>query len=132
MKKYSIGQSASLTKVATREAVDAIIVASGDDNPIHWDEEYASSTMFKGCIAHGLFYLGMVSTVIGTIMPGKGSILASQQIEYFSPIYIGDEVTTTVTISEIDEEKNLIHLSFTCTNQKEKTIAEGKSLVKMI
>jgi len=132
MKEFYIGQEASLTKAATREAVDAYVDCTGDNNPIHVDEEYASGTIFKECIAHGLFNLGMVSTVIGTMLPGTGAILVNQQIDYLSPIYIGDEITATITIEKINQEKRMIHLTFITKNQNDKDIAEGTSLVKMM
>ena len=132
MKTFYVGEKASLTKTATRESIDSYAAVSGDYNPIHMDEEYARGTIFRKCIAHGLFCLGIVSTIIGTILPGNGTALINEQIKYLAPVFIGDEITATVTISEINKDKNLMSLSFLCENQNGVTVLSGCCLVKMI
>lgn len=127
-----IGTKASEQIQVTMEIVKAYAEISGDNNPIHLNKEYAENSFFKGMIAHGLFCLGMVSKIIGTVMPGEGSVFLNERIDYNKPAYIGDTITTTIEVIEIREDRRILDLKIDCINQKNESIMSGTTLVKMI
>ena len=125
-----IGDSAFIEVCATDELVQSIAKVSGDCNPVHLDEEYASTTIFGKRIAHVLLCLNAVSNILGTVLPGEGTILISQSFKYKAPVYIGDTVKTEVTVTDIKTEKKVYILGCVCTNQDGKIVMEGESVVK--
>src|SRR3982751_3273002 len=94
------GMSASSTRTVTEQHIQLFGEATGDMNPVHFDEEYARKTLFRGRVAHGVLSIGFISAVIGTQLPGEGTIFVSASIVFKSPVRIGDEVLTTVTGAE--------------------------------
>ncbi|CUN52463.1 MaoC family dehydratase [Roseburia inulinivorans] len=130
MKKIEIGESASVEVVATEELVKSIAEVSGDNNPVHLDKEFAEKTIFKKQIAHGLLCVNGISKILGTMLPGVGTILLSQSFKYKAPVYIGDTVTIMVSVKEIKSEKNIYILETICSNQNEQIVMEGESVVK--
>src|ERR1017187_6702069 len=111
---FHVGQSESITRSFSREDVLAFAELSGDTNPIHLDSEYAATTRFKSCIVHGTFYTGILGTIIGTTLPGPGTILLYQEHNFFKPVYVGESITARVEITEIKYEKKIITLALTC------------------
>ena len=101
---------------------------SGDVNPAHFNREYAKNTMFKDVIAHGMWSGSLISTVLGTQLPGPGTIYLSQSLKFSRPVYIGDEITVTVTVLE-KKEKNRLVLECKCTNQKNEIVTSGTAEV---
>lgn len=95
------GLSASITRTVTERDVQLFGEATGDMNPVHFDEEYARKTLFRGRVAHGALSIGFISAVIGTKLPGEGTIFVSASIVFKSPVRIGDTVVTTVTVREV-------------------------------
>src|ERR1700759_4771925 len=93
-----IGQSASITRTVTERDVQLFGEATGDMNPVHFDEAYARKTIFRGRVAHGALTVGFVSAVIGTRLPGAGTIFLDASIVFKSPVRIGDTVVTTCTV----------------------------------
>lgn len=132
MKKIDVGDKAQIIVQATDETIRQIADISGDVNPIHLDENYAASTVFKKRIAHGLFCINGISRLLGTVLPGEGAILLSQEFKYKKPVYIGDEICIEVSVREIDREKSVYHLDIVCTNQENHVVLEGNSSVKWI
>jgi len=102
---------------------------TGDLNPAHIDEAYAQGTFFKTRIAHGMLSAGFISAVIGTRLPGPGTIYMHQSLNFLAPVAIGDTVTAVVEVAEKIEEKGRIRLKTTCVNQKGTTILDGEALV---
>jgi acyl dehydratase len=129
---YKIGDSVSMKRVAASDLVLQLADISGDQNPIHTNEEYAKKTIFGKRIAHGLFCLGMVSNLIGTKLPGEGAILVNEQVNYLKPVYIDDEIETTVEITEIIYERNKMMMKFECKNQDNEVVLNGSTLVKIV
>jgi acyl dehydratase len=125
-----LGQSASLVKRFTKENVADFAIVSGDNNPIHIDEEYSSKTKFGRCIVHGTFYSSVVGTMLGTILPGLGTILVSQEHQFMKPVFVGDTLTIKLQITELNSEKHLVTLSIQCTNQDGLLVMQGKTQVK--
>src|SRR4051812_35351436 len=101
MDEIKPGLSASISRTVTEHQIQLFGEATGDMNPVHFDEEYARKTLFRGRVAHGALSIGFLSGVIGTQLPGEGTIFVSASIVFKSPVRIGDEVNTTVTVREV-------------------------------
>jgi 3-hydroxybutyryl-CoA dehydratase len=128
LEDLSVGQSASFAKVITEADILAYSHVSGDKNPVHLDHDYASSTMFKGRIAHGMLTAGLISAVIGTKLPGPGAIYVSQSLAFKAPVRIDDHVTATVTIAEIVGERRRIRLNCDCAVDGN-IVLEGEAII---
>jgi 3-hydroxybutyryl-CoA dehydratase len=122
-----IGQKGTFAKTMTETDVYQFAGISGDINPAHLNEEYAKNTFFKTRIAHGLLSAGLISCVLGTIMPGHGTIWISQQLNFLAPVKFGDTVTATVEIIEKLEKK--VKIKATCTKQDGTVVLEGEGLI---
>nr|WP_041449723.1 MaoC family dehydratase [Anaerococcus prevotii] len=134
MKGYTIdevevGQSASFTKTVTEADAYNYAGVSGDFNPAHINEEYAKNTFFKTRIAHGMISAGFISAVLGTKLPGPGTIYLGQDLKFLKPVRFGDTITATCTVEEIIKEKNRLTLRTVCTNQDGEVVIDGKALV---
>ena len=103
-----VGQSATMEKTVTEEDIQAFGKATGDMNPVHFDEEYAKKTLFKGRVAHGVLSIGFISAVLGMKLPGEGTIFVSAKVEFKAPVRIGDTVITTGTVKEIGERRRVV------------------------
>lgn len=124
LEDLEVGQTANYAKTITEADVVLFAGISGDDNPVHINAEYAAQTMFKDRIVHGMFSAALISAVLGTRMPGPGAIYIDQQISFKAPVYIGDTVTATATVVEINEQRRRVTLKTVCT-VKGKIVAEG-------
>lgn len=122
--EISVGQTASIVKQLTKNDIAMFGLMSGDFNPAHFNPEYAQGTMFKDVIAHGMWSGGQISTVMGTQLPGPGTIYLSQSLKFSRPVYVGDEITTQVTIIE-KKDKNRVVLECKCVNQKNEVVTSG-------
>lgn len=129
IKEISLGDSASFTKTITECDVYNFAGVTGDMNPIHINQKFAKNTQFGNRIAHGILSLGFISNVLGTKLPGPGSIYAKQSCQFMKPVYIGDTVTATVKVVNKDEVKNRVWLETFCTNQKGEVVLEGEALM---
>jgi 3-hydroxybutyryl-CoA dehydratase len=95
------GMTASIERTVTEHDVQLFGEATGDMNPVHFDEEYARKTVFRGRVAHGALSIGFISALLGTTLPGDGSIFVSASIVFKLPVRIGDTVVTTATVREV-------------------------------
>ena len=127
-----IGQSAEVVHTVTEEDIQTFGDLSGDYNPLHFDEEWAKTTMFEGRIAHGLLTAAFISTAIGMHLPGPGTIYMSQSMKFLGPVRIGDTITARVEVSNLNDEKRRITLTTSCVNQDGKTVLEGEALVTLM
>ena len=100
-----------------------------DKNPLHLDDEYAKKTIFKGKIVHGLIGAGLISAVIGTKLPGTGTIYLSQNLRFCAPVRIGDKITARVEITNINQEKRSVELKTICINQEGIIVIDGEAKV---
>lgn len=123
-----LDQSAQIARTVSAADVEAFAAVSGDDNPLHLDEAYAQTTPFKRRIAHGMLTGAYISAVLGSRLPGPGAVYVSQSLRFRRPVGLGDEVTTTVTVRELDPRRG--HATFTtvCTVAG-KTVADGEAVV---
>jgi 3-hydroxybutyryl-CoA dehydratase len=96
------GLSAQMERTVTEHDVQLFGEATGDMNPVHFDEEFAKRTVFRGRVAHGALSIGYISALLGTQLPGNGSIFLSASIVFKTPVRIGDVVTTTATVREVN------------------------------
>lgn len=127
--QLKVGDSDEFTKTVSESDIYLYAGITGDLNPAHINEAYAKNTFFKGRIAHGILIGGFISTVIGTKLPGPGSIYREQQLKFLAPVRIGDTITARVEIQEMDMNKNKITLKTSCFNQDEIMVVDGKAVI---
>ena len=127
-----IGQSAKLSKRFTDSDVRQFAEISLDKNPVHLNQDYASHSMFKSRIVHCFLSSSLISAIIGTIMPGEGSIYLKQDLNFRKPIYLDELVTAEVTITEIKKDKSIVYLSTNCYNEKNELAVEGSAIIKLL
>jgi acyl dehydratase len=125
----SVGDRAEATRAVTTEAVREFVAATGDDNPMHSDATFAAATRFGRVIAPGMLTGCLVSAVIGTRLPGPGTIYLSQSFRFVRPVHIGDTLTARVEVSEIVPERNRVCLRTSCVNGQGDTVLEGEAWV---
>lgn len=128
--ELKIGQKASVQKTFTAADVTAFAGISLDVNPIHMSDKYAESTIFGKRIVHGILTSGLISAVLANKLPGPGTIYLGQELKFTAPVYLGDDITATVEIVEIWEDKKIIKLDTTCYNQDGKKVITGLATVK--
>ena len=129
-KDMKVGDKSFLRKVFTEEDVIKFSEISADTNPIHLDENYASSTVFGKRVVHGMLVASMFSALIGVELPGEGSIYLGQSLSFKAPVSIGDQVTASVEIVSIREDKPIATLRTLCVNDEGKVLIEGEAVVK--
>ncbi len=118
------GMTASYAKTITEADVILFAGISGDDNPVHINAEYAATTPFKQRIVHGMFSASLISAVLGTRLPGPGAIYVDQQLRFKAPVYIGDTLTATATVLEVNHERRRVKLETVC-RVGDRVVAEG-------
>ena len=109
-----IGMSAQIEKVLGNEEVQTFAELTGDNNPIHLNEEYAANTIFKGRIAHGMLTASLISNVLGTKLPGTGAIYLSQSVRFRAPVMVGDTVVVNACVTNMNEKRKIVTLSCQC------------------
>ena len=127
--KFSIGDSAEITKTIEQSDVDAFAQVTGDHNPVHVDEEFAKTTRFGRRIAHGMLTASLISAVLANKLPGEGSVYLGQTLQFVAPVFPGDEITARVTVIEIREDKPIVKLETICVNQRGETVIRGEATV---
>src|SRR6266567_5256006 len=110
--EIKVGDTASLVRTLSRADIELFAVMSGDVNPAHVDDDYARSDMFHKIIAHGMWGASLISTLLGTKLPGPGTIYLGQTLHFHHPVTLGDTITVTVTVVEKDEKEQ--HVTFDC------------------
>lgn len=95
-----------LTFSYSQEQVNQFAEVTGDNNPLHLDEEYAAKTMFKRPIMHGFLGGSVFSKIFGTLFPGEGTIYMNQTMNFMRPMFVDTEYEAVMTILEINREKN--------------------------
>jgi 3-hydroxybutyryl-CoA dehydratase len=123
------GARATFSKTLTEADIAGFAESTGDTNPVHLDEEFAAASMFGQKIAHGLWSAGLVSAVLGTRLPGPGTIYLGQTLRFMKPVFLGDTITAEVEVVELNEAKRRAKLRTTCTNQAGETVLDGEALV---
>ena len=124
----AIGMSDIYSKTITESDIILFSAISGDTNPLHSNAEFASSTRFKGRIAHGMLTASLISAVIGTKLPGPGSIYLSQSLRFKAPVRIGNTATAAVTITKLIPEKKIVELKTICKVSKN-IVLDGEATI---
>lgn len=125
-----INQSAEFSKTISESDVYSFAGISGDFNPVHINAEYAKEQIFKERIAHGFLVGSLISTVIGTYLPGNGTIYLGQNMNFMKPVKIGDTVTARVIVIEIiNPTKGIYKLKTTVENQDKQIVIDGEAVV---
>src|SRR3954466_7014834 len=108
MDEIKPGMSATTARTVTEHQVQLFGEATGDMNPVHFDEEYARKTLFRGRVAHGVLSIGFMSAVLGNQLPGNGTIFVSASVAFKAPVRIGEKVVTVCTVKEIRERRYVV------------------------
>ncbi|MFO7803463.1 MAG: MaoC family dehydratase [Desulfovermiculus sp.] len=127
--ELQVGDWAEFTKTVTETDICLYAGVSGDMNPAHINETYAAHSMFQSRIAHGMLPAGFISAVLGTKLPGPGTIYIKQDLSFKAPVRIGDTVTARAEVQDVNTEKKRATLKTTCTNQEGTVVIEGQALV---
>ncbi len=127
--ELKIGDAAQVVRVLKREDIELFAAMSGDVNPAHLDDEYAKSARFHEIIAHGMWGGALISAVIGTELPGAGTIYLDQSLKFMRPVVLGDTVTVRVEVKSLEPQKKRVVLACRCSNQRDETVIEGEALV---
>lgn len=127
--ELKVGDSASISRTLTLKDIELFAIMSGDVNPAHVDEEFAKSDMFHKIIAHGMWGGALISTVLGTQLPGPGAIYLSQSLRFRRPVAVGDTITVTVKVAEMDANKYRVTLECQATNQRGEIVITGTAEV---
>lgn len=125
--EIQLGESASLTRTLTKQDIQVFAIMSGDISPIHVDEEYARSDMFNKIIAHGMWGGALISTLLGTKLPGPGAIYLGQTLRFKKPVAPGDTITVTATATAKNPEKHRITFDCQCVNQNGEVVISGEA-----
>jgi 3-hydroxybutyryl-CoA dehydratase len=124
-----VGMTATFAKTITEADIVLFAGASGDNNAMHINEEFAYTTPFKGRIAHGMLSASVISAAIANKLPGPGTIYMKQSLEFRAPVRAGDTVHATVTVRELQAEKKRVVLETVCT-VRGTVVITGEALVK--
>lgn len=125
-----LGQKDSVTKTFTDQDVRKFSEVSMDTNPIHLNDEAAAKSIFGRRVVHGIATCGLISAVLANKLPGAGTIYLGQEARFTAPVFLGDTITATCEIIELREDKHIVKLSTTCTNQDGKVVITGTATVK--
>lgn len=115
LEDLSVGMSEVFEKTVTDSDIESFAQVSGDNNPLHLDDDFASGTIFKGRIAHGMLSASYLSTIFGTRLPGPGCVYLKQSLRFKAPVRPGDTVEAKVTVKRIDEDRRRVDFECSCT-----------------
>ena len=123
--EINIGDFETFEKTISESDVYLYAGITGDFNPAHLNDQAAKKTIFKGRIAHGLLTAGLISAVLGTILPGPGTIYLEQNLSFKKPVYFGDTITAKVTVIDKLVDKNIIICETVCLNERNQLVITG-------
>ena len=129
IEELKVGDTAKFSKTVSESDVYLFAGVTGDLNPAHVSEEFAKDTFFKTRIAHGMLSASFISTVIGTMLPGPGSVYMRQEANFLAPVKFGDTITAIVEVTEIIADKKRVRLKTYCINQEKTVVVDGEALV---
>lgn len=125
----NVGQTASRTRTVRQRDIELFTELTGDRNPLHYDEEAASASRFGGIIVQGGVTSGLLNAVVAEELPGPGTVFLHVDWDFKAPVKPGDEITATVEVLEVREDKPLTTLRTTITNQEGAVVLDGSALV---
>lgn len=127
--ELKIGQSAEMQRKLTQKDIELFAAVSGDVNPAHMDKEYAEHSLFHGVIGHGMWSGGLISTLLGTELPGPGTIYLEQDMKFKKPVHVDDVVTVRVTVKSKGSDKPIVTFDCACLNERDDVLVEGEATV---
>ncbi len=125
--ELKVGDSAHIKKRFSEADVLQFAEVSNDFNPAHLDQNYASQTIFKKPIVHGMLVSSLFSAIFGVQMPGLGSIYTKQSLKFTKPVYLNDEITAQVTVKELQVERNRVTFECVATNEQGDVVVVGEA-----
>jgi len=129
MSTLKAGDKASRSLTISDETIRAFAEVTGDNNPVHLDDDYAAGTRFGRRIAHGMIAAGLISATLANDLPGPGTVYLNQTLKFKLPVYPGDTVTATVEVLTVRPDKPIVTLATVGTNQDDKIVLEGEAVV---
>jgi acyl dehydratase len=129
--EIKVGDRAVLQRRITGEDIEKFAEVTGDKNPVHLDEEYAKASFFGRRIAHGMLTAGLISNLLGNVLPGPGTVYLRQELKFLAPVYPGDTIEAGVEVLEKNDAKKILRLKTSCRNQEGKAVLEGEALVML-
>ncbi|WP_373497819.1 MaoC family dehydratase [Desulfococcus sp.] len=129
MAEIQTGDAAEFSKTVSETDIYLYAGITGDFNPAHINAAHAEKTFFKTRIAHGMLTAGFISTILGTLLPGPGTIYLKQELRFLAPVRIGDTITARAEVTAKMEDKNKLTLKTTCTNQDGTVVLDGEAMV---
>lgn len=129
VEQISVGQTYATEVPVTDEMVRHFAAATGDDNPLHLDDEFARQSIFKARVAHGMLTAGILSMVFGTQFPGLGTIYLAQEMRFLRPVFINDTLRVELEVREVMTERNRIRVGTVCRNQHGQEVLTGEAVV---
>ena len=127
--EIKVGDTAALSLVADGETVNQYARLTGDLNPVHLDEDYAARSFFKKRVAHGLLAAGLISAVLGTRLPGPGTIYLRQELDFKGPVFLGETITARAQVLEKFDRQEKIKLRTWVENQDGRLVMDGSALI---
>ena len=125
----TIGQSAERSRTVTEEDIRHFADATGDRNPVHFDELAGKHSIFGSRVAHGMLSAGFISAAIATDLPGPGTVYLSQSLRFLHPVRVGDVIVARVEITAINVARRRVTLATTCVNQEGEAVVDGEAVV---
>jgi len=127
--ELSVGDAAEVSRVVTAGDIAGFVDSVGDRNPIHSDPQFAATTPFREPIAPGIWTAGLISGVLGTELPGPGTVYETQELRFLRPVGVGDSITARVEVVEILRGRNRVRLKTVCVNQRGEEVLAGEAWV---
>ena len=127
--EIEVGESAALERRLTWRDIELFAVVSGDVNPAHVDQDYARGDRFHEIVAHGMWGASLISTLLGTQLPGPGTIYLEQTLRFRRPVTIGEVISVSVTVVSKDARRHRVVLDCRCVNQRGETVIDGTAEV---
>ena len=127
--ELKLGMTAQVTKAFSDKDVLMFADLSTDNNPLHVDEEAASKGMFGKRVVHGILVSSLISSVLGTKLPGEGTVYLGQELRFRRPVFLNDEITAVVEVIELKPEKCIAIFKTTCINQHGDEVITGTATV---
>lgn len=127
--EIKLGETASLIRTLSKEDIALFAIMSGDVNPAHVDEDYARSDMFHKIVAHGMWGASLISALLGTRLPGPGTIYLGQTLDFHKPVALGDTITITVTVTSKETQEHIVTFDCSCLNQRGEVVISGNARV---
>jgi len=122
---FEAGQRASFRKTFTDEDLQRFIAITGDTNPLHVDDAFASRTPFGRRVVHGMLAASIFSTMVGMRLPGTGAIYRAQTLRFLLPVYVGDTVTARFVVRSVDRAKHRLEIDAWIENAAGERVIEG-------